>query len=376
MTKTYRTAIIGFAHMHINNVAVLYHQHPQVEWAACAGTSPITPELRSAPYTREWNRARLQKELGISTYYEDYREMLRNEEIDIAIVTSENAQHPDICESCAGAGVAMCVEKPMARSMADAVRMARAARAAGVPLIVNWPFSWMPEGRKTAELVHNGAVGRPLMVKMRAAHTGPLGSGAHHEGVEEAAAPMTGEERAATWWHQEAAGGGAMLDFCGYGAMTSRWYLGESAVAVTGMRANLDSPWGDADDNGVMIVRYPHAMAVLEGSWTTHHRGIPSGPIVYGTEGTIVMDTAAPEGQTLRLERPGKDTEYVSCEPLPGGRSTVAGELIHHLDTGEPVHPSLAADFNLEVTGILDAGLRSADSGKTELVNSRSWHIG
>ena len=31
MSKTYRLAIIGFAHMHINNVASLFGAHPQVE---------------------------------------------------------------------------------------------------------------------------------------------------------------------------------------------------------------------------------------------------------------------------------------------------------------------------------------------------------
>ena len=49
--KTYRVGIIGFGHMHINNVAALYAKHPQVEMAACADTVPVRPELRVAPYT-------------------------------------------------------------------------------------------------------------------------------------------------------------------------------------------------------------------------------------------------------------------------------------------------------------------------------------
>jgi predicted dehydrogenase len=375
MARTYRAAIIGFAHMHINNVAVLYDNHPQIEWAACADTKPLTPELRSAPYTREWNRDRLMKELQIKTYYDDYREMLAQEKIDLAIVTSENAQHPDICEACAAAGVAMCVEKPMAASLKDALRMVRAANAGNTTLVVNWPFTWMPAARKIAQILEEGRIGRILTYKMRAAHSGPLGSGAHHEGVDEHAAPMTGPERAATWWHQRAAGGGAMLDFCGYGAMTSRWYIGEPAVGVMGMRANLDSGWGDADDNGAMLVRFPSAMALLEGSWTTHHPGVPSGPIIYGTAGTLVLDSTDGEA-VLRLEHPGEETEIVRPEELPEGRTNVAEELVHHLETGEPLHRSLTADFNLEVMAILDAGLRSADSGSFETADHGGWMIG
>ena len=53
MADTYRAAIIGFGHMHINNVAALYNEHRDIEWAACADTVPRVAELRTAPYTRE-----------------------------------------------------------------------------------------------------------------------------------------------------------------------------------------------------------------------------------------------------------------------------------------------------------------------------------
>ena len=54
MDSIYRVGIIG--HMHINNAAQPYASHPQVQFVACADTIPRTPELRTAPYTREWNR--------------------------------------------------------------------------------------------------------------------------------------------------------------------------------------------------------------------------------------------------------------------------------------------------------------------------------
>ena len=142
MSKTYRLGIIGFGHMHINNVASLFADHAQVEWTACADTVPAVPELRAAPYTRDWNRAHLIETLGIPQSYGDYHEMLAREELDIVIVTSENAQHPDVVEACTQAGVHVCVEKPMAMSLAHGLRMARACRAAGTTLVVNWPLTW------------------------------------------------------------------------------------------------------------------------------------------------------------------------------------------------------------------------------------------
>ena len=381
MSKTYHLGIIGFGHMHINNVAQLFGAHPQVAWAACADTRPIRPELRgggastAARYTREWNREHLIEILGIPKSYDDYREMLKKEQLDIVIVTCENAQHPDVVEACAAAGVHVCVEKPMAAFLSDALRMVRACQAAGTTMIVNWPLTWSPAARTCKALIDQGVIGRVLEVKWRAGHNGPLGPGVGHAGVSEAAAPMSGPERGATWWHQEAAGGGALRDFCCYGAMVSRWYIGEQATAAIGLRANLNSTWGDADDNGVIVVRFPAAIALLEGTWTTLDHGVPTGPIVYGTTGTLVVDRRDDQA-VVRLERGHGQMTIYDPDPLPAGRSNVAEELIHHLETGEPLHPTLEVLNNLEYMAILDAGVRSACSGRLETVDSAAWCIG
>jgi predicted dehydrogenase len=120
----------------------------------------------------------------------------------------------------------------MAMSMTHALRMVRAVQAAGTTMLVNWPMTWSPASRKAKALVEAGAIGRVLEIKWRGGHTGPLGSGAKHEGVTQEAAPLTATELGATWWHYIAPGGGAMLDYCCYGAMVSFWYIGERGLAA------------------------------------------------------------------------------------------------------------------------------------------------
>ncbi len=376
MSRRYRVGIVGFGHMHVNNVAALFAKHPQVDMAACADTTPARPELRVAPYTREWNRrnviasCRVKKDWG-----ENWNAMIRDEKLDIVVCCTENGRHPDVVEACAAAGAAVCVEKPMAMSLDHALRMVRASREAGTTMLVNWPLTWTPAVRLAREMVDAGEVGRVLEIKWRAGHTGPLGPGAAHAGVDDTAAPMSGGERAATWWHQAAAGGGATLDFCSYGGMICRWFLGEPAVAAMGMKANLDSQWGDADDNGAIILRFRNAIGLLEASWTTFDHGVPCGPIVFGTTGTLVVDTR--DGRdVVRIERGHGGSRVHEPKPLPPGREQVPGELIHHLETGEALHPTLDAEFNLEVMAMLDAGLRSSISGKLEQVDGLAWRIG
>ncbi|HUJ76418.1 MAG TPA: Gfo/Idh/MocA family oxidoreductase, partial [bacterium] len=192
--------------------------------------------------------------------------------------------------------------------------------------------------------------------------------------------------KGAEWWHHAAAGGGALLDYCCYGACLSRWYIGEQAEAATGTKANLASHYGDAEDNAVITVRYPHAIAILEGTWTTWHEGLPHGPIAYGTKGTLVVarrtdpstgkEADVVEVYTTRGHGGGAPDRTVAGDPLPAGRTTPAEEFIHHLETGEALHPTLQPEHNVEVMAILDAGIRSAASGKVELVNDSSWCIG
>ena len=375
MGKKYRVGVVGFAHMHINNVLALFGKHPQVELVACADVEPSRPELRKGPYTRQWNLEHALNDLGMPKACDDWRAMLAEEKLDIVIVCSENARHPEVVAACAAAGAHVCVEKPMARSLSDALAMVRSVQAAGTKMIVNWPIAWEPAARKTKALIDAGAIGRVLEVRTRLGHTGPLGTGASHAGVSEQAAPLTATELGAVWWHHVADGGGAMLDFCCYGAMVSRWFIGQPGLAAVGMKGNLNSPFGDADDNGAMIARFPGAMGLFEGTWTTWDHGVPCGPIVYGTTGTLVMESR--DGKPVVREcRGGGKTTVHPAKPLAKGRHTVAHELVHHLETGEPVHPTLEMALNLDAMAILDAGLRSAETGRQEAVNSAVWCIG
>ena len=371
MSKTYRLGVIGFAHMHVNSLIDRFNELPNVEWVACADTVPNVPSLSMEPATRGHNVKRAHENTGIPKVYDDYCEMLEKEAFDIIIFCPENAKHGEVAEAIAAKGIHMITEKPMAATLAGALRMVRAARAHDVALLINWPTTWSPAIRKMKELLDKGTIGDVLEVKWRnGASMGPLAYGQQ----------ITDPEKGAEWWHQGAPGGGALLDYCCYGACLARWFVGEPAVVASGIKANLTSHYGDADDNAVITVRFPKALAILEGTWTTWNSGLPTGPIVYGSRGTLVATqlkagdgkmTPVVEVYTSR-KKSGPD-EVLEGDPLPLGRRTLAEEFIHHLETGDPPHPTMEMMQNLEAMAILDAGIRSAASGQLELVNSSYW---
>jgi len=379
MSRTYRVGVIGLAHMHVNHLLDAFSALPNIEWVACADTRPPVPPLSAKPNTRRANLQRALQVTGIPRAYEDYRAMLDAERLDIVILCAENARHAEVAEAIAAHGAHIVTEKPMASSLPEALRIARAAREHEVEVMVNWPTTWNPAIRQMKTLLEQGAIGRVLQVKWRnGASMGPL---SYTQGAD----AVSPEEKASEWWHHSAAGGGALLDYCCYGACLARWFLGEPAVAAWGMRANLASPYGDAEDNALIAVRFPSAMAILEGTWTTWATGVPTGPVVYGTEGTLVADVApdaegharpAVKVYTTRGSAAAVPDRIEWGEPLPVGRATEAEEFIHHLETGEPLHPTLQLELNLDAMAILDAGIRSAASGRMELVNDVHWAIG
>lgn len=373
MAKTTRIGVIGFAHMHVNELMRVFKDLPGVEWAAAADTKPAVPEKLDVRNTRGWNLQQAREVVGVPKAYDDYREMLDRERLDLVIFCPENARHAEVAEAIAAHGAHLLTEKPMADTMRNATRMAAAARNAGVHLFVNWPTTWSPAVRTAHRLVRDGAIGQLWQVKWRAGSMGPLSHGSVHPGVDGRMVEMTDAEKGATWWHQAGTGGGALLDYCCYGACLARWFVGEPAIAANGMKANLMTPYGDADDNAVITVRFPRAMAILEATWSCPDHGVPTGPILYGSTGTIVVERAGNK-QVVTIKR-GREKEPETVEPdaLPEGRDTLGKEVLRTLETGDAPHETLQLDFNLEAMAILDAGRRAADTNKTELVNSSHW---
>ena len=184
---------------------------------------------------------------------------------------------------------------------------------------------------------------------------------------------MTGEQLAAEWWYQPEQGGGAYMDYCGYGCMTATYLIGERAVGAYGMRANLNSHFASADDNGLVMARFPNAVATIEGTWSVLNAGAEVPLRVFGSEATMTIYRDRVEIFRTRFGREPDETHEV--ETLPEHRDNFAKDLLNHLETGEPLNPLLDVPMNLDAMALMDAGIRSAESGKFELSASRYFTV-
>jgi len=366
MPKKYRIAAIGFAHVHMASTIRLFAEcNDRVEFIAAADIKPKVQSISTEKGTRAEQLNEAVKKYGFKKY-DDYEKLLDENRIDIALVCAENTLHPAVMEKILRKGIHVVVEKPLAVSMEGALRIARAASEGKAKVITNWPSAWYPAVRAAKKLVDAGTIGKLFKFCYRNQDSqGPFSYGQN----------LTESEKSREWWYQADMGGGAMLDYCCYGACMASWFIGNVPQAAWGLKANFDSPYGSADDYSAITVRFPDSVAHLEGSWTTVNTGVPNGPLLYGLKGTMVVRLNG-DVELYKTRHTETPDEVIKAEPLPPGRETLAKETLHHLDTGEALFPMLDLPLNMSAVSILDAGARSALSGKMEMINGTVWCIG
>lgn len=88
-------------------------------------------------------------------------------DVDAVSVATPDHAHVDAVMTVLDAGKHVLVEKPLATSVADAEKMAAAARAAGTIAMVDFQQRWNPNYLMLKSAVESGELGRPVMVYNR-----------------------------------------------------------------------------------------------------------------------------------------------------------------------------------------------------------------
>ncbi len=262
--------------------------------------------------------------------------------------------HLNIVETCAPLGIHVMVEKPLAVSLEHARKMEALARQHGIHLLTNYETTWYPSNHRAREMVRDSAIGAVRKVEIRDGHRGPKKIGVEPEFLE---------------WLTDSTlnGGGALIDFGCYGANLMTWLMDghkpETVTAVTRQLQPQNNP--DVEDEALIILTYPGAVALLQGSWnwTIGRKDME----VYGLDGVIYADNA----HDLRLRTPvdydGFTEEVLKLEDRPAPYDNPFAYLAAVVRGEVEVAPTdlSALENNLTVMEILDAALRSARSART-----------
>jgi predicted dehydrogenase len=98
--------------------------------------------------------------LDIPACYTDYRQMLRDEKLDLVYIATVADSHETLALDCFEAGVHVVCEKPLSTSVESCQRMIEAARRADRKLVVTFEARYHDHYRKMREWIDAGYLGR------------------------------------------------------------------------------------------------------------------------------------------------------------------------------------------------------------------------
>jgi len=108
--------------------------------------------------------------------YTDYKEMMKNERLDLIEILLPSPDHAEVTDYVAKKGVkGISVEKPMALSLKDADQMIQACNKNNVVLSIYENFYFAPHIQRARNLVENDYIGDPTSIRIKTAIGGENG---------------------------------------------------------------------------------------------------------------------------------------------------------------------------------------------------------
>ena len=144
MVHKLRAGIIG-----LGNVAI-HHLEAYRAWDNWS--------VVAAAETRPDRLQALSSQFGFKGY-QDYKKMLEEEELDLAIVLTPVNTHREVAEEAALRGIHVFTEKPMAIQLEDAEAMSKFPEKYGIKLFYGSSYRFLPAIQYARELIQSGEIG-------------------------------------------------------------------------------------------------------------------------------------------------------------------------------------------------------------------------
>jgi predicted dehydrogenase len=258
---------------------------------------------------------------------------------------TNTADHPVVVDAAAAHHVDVMMEKPLAVSNADALRIRRAAERRGIQVLVNYETTWYANhGAIWSLFKERGAAGEIRKMVALDGHQGPKKINVQPEFLDWLRDP-------------DRNGGGALFDFGCYGANLMTWLMdNHRPLAVTAVTQQFQpETYPRVDDEATILLEYPKAQGIIQASWNWPFNRKDFE--VYGDHGSAIATTG---GGALRVALPGEPEHAVTPEALRPDEQTSLSHLFAVVRAKRKPNGLSSLANNLVVTEILEAARESA----------------
>jgi myo-inositol 2-dehydrogenase / D-chiro-inositol 1-dehydrogenase len=263
--KKIKFGVIGTGRIGKVHIATLVQSVPMAEVIAIADTN-----LESANEVANI--------FGITSVYDNYMKVINHPGVDAVVICSPTDAHAEHIIKAAEAGKHIFCEKPVALSL-DVIRQANdAVKKAGIKMMVGFNRRFDPNFMKIKQLVEEGKVGEPHILK------------------------ITSRDPAPPSPEYAAVSGGMFVDMTIHDFDMARYITGSEVTDVYTNAAVLVDPAigkaGDVDTAIITLTFENGALGVIDNSRKAVY-GYDQRVEIFGSKGMVTTDNNFPENHRL-----------------------------------------------------------------------------
>jgi predicted dehydrogenase len=333
MSKKVAWGVLGAANIGLKKVIPAMQRGEWCEMAAIA--------------SRDLNKARqAASELGIGKTYGSYEELLADSEIEAVYNPLPNHLHVPWSIKAAEAGKHVLCEKPISRTVPEAITLLRARDRNGVKIQEAFMVGTHPQWLKVIDLVRSGRIGNVRSI---------VGCFSYFNRDPKNIRNIPDY------------GGGALMDIGCYLIYTSRLIFGEEPYRVVSLIDRDREMRTDSLTSG--ILDFPSGQSIF----TCSTQVVPYQKVqILGTQGRIEVEIPfnAPPDKPCRIyidngrDPSGRSAEYLDFDVCD--QYTIQGDLFSK-SIREGTHNFLSLESSIRNMAVIEAVFRSAETGKWEL---------
>lgn len=218
----------------------------------------------------EINKSRLNSvadKYGVKKRFNDYTQLLNNDETDAVIISTPTHLHKQIAIDCLSAGKDVLVEKPLARNSDEGKKIIDCAKKYNRKLMVGMNLRYRPDSMLIRSLIDAGEIGDPFYIKC---------------------GWVRKQSSSEKWFNKrEEAGGGVILDL-GINLVDLALWLADYPKVISISTKNYHHHSKNLEDTSISLIRCEKSVVInIEASWNMAEQKDTFFTNVYGTRGSI-----------------------------------------------------------------------------------------
>ncbi len=286
-------------------------------------------------------------ELGIETYFTDYREALEDERVDAVVVVTPTAYHKDIVVAAARAGKHILCEKPMAMTQEECREMIAAAEENHVKLQVGFMRRFDASFMRAREILESGEIGDLVLVKSL----------------------TRGPSIPKPWMYDIHKSNGPLAEVNSHDIDTMRWLSGSEFKTVYALAGNYRcgearEEFPDFYDNVILNTRFESgALGCLDGAQGVRY-GYDARVEILGTCGSVMLGGLQDKTTVTYTKDRGKTSDVIQSWTYLF-REAYVNEDISFVEAVREDSPVKVTGLDgLKAVQVVNAGNRSIVTGQ------------